>query len=156
MPPSAKTVARMPRCCSSAPTVGPTIRVLTDAALVQRRHDRVRGAAEQRPRLGPDRVEPNHDLVRRGITVGLHDCIGAAAGKRGPNLFEVRLVVKLHDDDRPAGELDALGHPVLPDVPDAGEDDHPRQDDRLPFPADEIEVGILEYVHMPVPCSPSP
>src|SRR5207245_910085 len=99
-------------------------------------------------------MKPNHGLVDRRIAVRLHDGVGAAARQRRSNLVEIRSPIESNDDDRPAGELDAFRHPVLPDERYAGKDDQPRQRDGVPLPPDEIEVRVLEYMHINIPRGP--
>ena len=50
--------------------------------------------------------------------------------------------------DRAARELDAVGDALVAIDDDAGDDDHPRQDDRVPPPAEEVEVGVFEDMHI--------
>ena len=57
------------------------------------------------------------------------------------------VVVELHDHRRAAGELDALRHALGADRDEAGEDDDPRQRDRVPSPPQEVVIGIGEDMH---------
>ena len=61
-------------------------------------------------------------------------------------IFIDRLIEAL-DDDGAAGELDPFRNPAREDDERAGENDHPRQDDCVPAPAEKIEVGVGENMH---------
>src|SRR5947208_15439595 len=52
------------------------------------------------------------------------------------------------DDDRAAGKLDAFWNAFGPDCDDAGDDDGPRQHERVDAPAEEVVIRVLENVHM--------
>src|SRR4029434_9901631 len=55
--------------------------------------------------------------------------------------------IELRDDDGAARELDAHRDALGPDGEHARQNNHPREDDRVPPPAEEVVVGVLEYVH---------
>src|SRR5262249_59983276 len=107
--------------------------------------------AERLTRLGADRWHAHHHLVLRWVAVGLNDGVLAAARKvlveRLAHLLHRDRPIELLDHDRAARELDTFGNPLGPDRDDAGDDDDPRQDERVDSPAQEVVIRVLENVH---------
>ena len=56
-------------------------------------------------------------------------------------------LIELLDDHGAAGELDALRNPLRRERDHARDDDDPGERDRVPAPAEEIEVRVLENMH---------
>src|SRR6185436_2325537 len=67
--------------------------------------------------------------------------------ERLPDVFNRRRLVELRDDRGAAGELEAKRYAASHAEDDAGDDHHPRQNNRVPAPAEEIEIGVVEDMH---------
>src|SRR5438874_4045294 len=109
-----------------------------EARLLERTLDLVRLDAERRAGFGADLRHADHQQVRGRIAGRLHDGVLAAAHvvlvERLADLLDADRLIELLDHDGAARELHALAQPARPDRDDAGDDDDPRQRDRVPPP----------------------
>src|SRR5262249_40477223 len=71
------------------------------------------------------------------------------------HLLDGDSLLELLDHHRAAGELDAFGDALDGERHETGNDDDPRQTDRLPAPAEEVVVRVLENLHGVPKCSTS-
>ncbi len=77
----------------------------------------------------------------------LDDHVAAAAERGADDVFAGRLR-ELEDDERAALEVDAQGQAAAgDDGGQPGADDRHRQHDRVPPPADEVDVGLRQNLH---------
>ena len=124
---------------------------LPEIRFVQGRGDGIGRLAQAAARLLADHGHADHQLSRRRIAVPIDDRVLPDARhrliQRGANLLAVRQLIEADDDDRAAGELDAERHAETPNRHQARENDDPGQCDRVPSPADEIEIRMMEDLH---------
>ena len=158
MPTSESTVAQTPLLVSSWPTVGPTISVPTtvnvpDVALLERGDDRVLLLAELRARFG-----------RRAAACGPSPAFDAGVPYAWTSTFwPPPGKIPVERGPAPAAPRSAARTRVMTTVPPANST--PRgmpfvasvtmpammmthdSDDRVPAPAQEVVVGVLENMH---------
>jgi hypothetical protein len=56
-------------------------------------------------------------------------------------------LIELGDDRGPAREFDAERHALREEDDRARDDDDPGEGDRVPAPAEEVDVGVVEDMH---------
>jgi hypothetical protein len=133
-------------------------REVADVRLADRVHDGVRRAAQLARHLGAHFADADHDFVTVRLSVPLDDRVVAArkARRQGrSNGRDIGLRVELQDDDRAALEFDAERKAARQNRTEPDRYDHERQDDGVPTPAYEVEIGILENLHDGPRCSGS-
>ena len=111
--------------------------------------DGIRFLAEIAGGLRAGAPDANQHVAIGRIAVLLHDRVAAGGQLREcrAHAFERRVLIELQDDDRSAGEIDAKLQAGPVDVERPGQDDDQRQRDRMPAPADEVVVRVLEDLH---------
>ena len=123
---------------------------VADARLLQRRNDGLRFIAQIPRRLRTGPADAHEDVAVGWIAILLHDRITAPGHPRlqgAAQPRQLRLLIELDDDDGATLEVDAELEAVPPDVERPGEDHDEREGDRLPAPANEIVVRVVENLH---------
>src|SRR5262249_25306919 len=120
--------------------------------LPERGFDLIGAASQSGPGLAAHLRNADHHLALRRVAVRLDYGVLAAAGKvaveRRADLLDRDRLIELLDDDRAARELDAAGQSFRREGRDPRDDDGPRDGERVVTPPQEVEVGVLEYVHL--------
>ncbi len=101
--------------------------------------------------LTADLRDAHHDAMLRRIAVVLDDRVLSAAGivavERLADGIDARRLIEFGDDGRAAGELDPEFHALGRNHADPGEDHDPGQDDGVPAPPQEVDIGLMEKMH---------
>ncbi len=107
-------------------------------------HQALRALLELHVRRLRDERQPDHLLVRR-VAVALDDFL--VAGNRVANRVLAHRLLEADHDQRAAGEVDAQRQPAHRNQADAGQDQQPREHQRMPAPPQPVDVYVRKNSH---------